>query len=342
MKTDNRESDESKEYCNICGETFESKHGVKVHKGMSHPKDTRTVKECKYCGEEFEAPSSRTSRKYCSKKCQSDDMEGEIREDQRKRVEVQCDYCEEVIEKRPCRVTEHNFCCVECKGKWMEEKMDKKESPSWKGGKELRECKGKDCQKLFLVWPSVEKRFCSDECRKKWKSENWTGEKNPRYKGKITMECMYCGEEFEFYPFEAEYRKYCSLTCFNKGTEGGYEVEELDHVVRSSWEEKIAILLKNYNIPYRYEGESFEIEIGENTKIYTPDFILKECDIIIEPHNFFDEGSIRKYASFNEQYPQYTFVILSHSYKKPETKICDVYIPWSDRNSLTEVIEDGV
>jgi len=49
-----------------------------------------------------------------------------------------------------------------------------------------------------------------------------------------------------------------------------YEVPELSHSVRSSWEEEIAKSLVTYGISYNYEPE-FELSIGS----YYPDFVAR-------------------------------------------------------------------
>lgn len=37
----------------------------------------------------------------------------------RKRVEVRCDYCDNVLSRTPSQINEHNFCSNECMGKWI-------------------------------------------------------------------------------------------------------------------------------------------------------------------------------------------------------------------------------
>jgi len=55
-----------------------------------------------------------------------------------------------------------------------------------------------------------ERRFCDHECYGEWLSgdnhHNWNG-------GKVTLECEFCGDEYERIPSEAEDSNYCSKEC---------------------------------------------------------------------------------------------------------------------------------
>lgn len=107
-----------------------------------------------------------------------------------------------------------------------------------------------------------------------------------------------------------------------------YEVDELSHNVRSSWEEEIAIQLTENDIQYVYE-EEFELSVGS----YYADFVLDE--FVIEVKGFANERSIKKATAFIEECPEWTYVVVGDQIP------CDVHIPWDRREELLEVITDG-
>ncbi|WP_115862798.1 PDDEXK family nuclease [Halorussus litoreus] len=106
-----------------------------------------------------------------------------------------------------------------------------------------------------------------------------------------------------------------------------YEVDELSHKVRSSWEEEIGRLLVQQGIQYDYELE-FELSIGS----YYPDFVVETC--IIEVKGWSNERSIRKAERFTSEFPSYTYIVVGE--KIP----CDIHIPWDRRDELLELIDD--
>lgn len=107
-----------------------------------------------------------------------------------------------------------------------------------------------------------------------------------------------------------------------------YDVDELSHSVRSSWEEEIAMRLTENEIQYVYE-EEFELSVGS----YYADFVVDE--FVIEIKGFANERSVKKATAFIDEYRDYTYVVVGD--KIP----CDVHIPWEERDELLEVITDG-
>lgn len=107
-----------------------------------------------------------------------------------------------------------------------------------------------------------------------------------------------------------------------------YYVKELGHSVRSRWEEEIGLLLKTNNIPYGYESETFKFD-GTS---YTPDFIVG--DNVIEVKGPVYDWQMKKYKKFNELHPELNFIIVGNGSKE----ICDIYIPWKERERLVEIL----
>lgn len=107
-----------------------------------------------------------------------------------------------------------------------------------------------------------------------------------------------------------------------------FEVDELSHSVRSSWEEEIARQLTENDVQYVYEKE-FELSIGS----YYADFVVD--NFVIEVKGFANERSVKKATAFINEYPGWTYVVVGDQIP------CDRHIPWEDRAELLEVITDG-
>lgn len=124
-------------------------------------------------------------------------------------VELKCDYCGKKFEKKPGRVRENNFCSQKCYNQWRRE--DKKRNPNWKGGKVTKTCE--ECGEEFKIWPSrEERRFCSEECKNKAHSEFMEG----RRRNRKTVECDWCGKEFERIVSHIREHNFCSRECQGK------------------------------------------------------------------------------------------------------------------------------
>lgn len=134
--------------CVFCDRRFETKQGLQVHCGRAHP-----GKKDKW----------------------------------KKRTEVKCSECGELIEKFPSLVHDHNFCSKECMKKWLSKRFSGKDNPSWKG-KEIIVCEW--CGDEFEVKPSCvnKRRFCSVECKNSWWSEKSSGEGHFRYNSSLSKE----------------------------------------------------------------------------------------------------------------------------------------------------------
>jgi len=106
-----------------------------------------------------------------------------------------------------------------------------------------------------------------------------------------------------------------------------YEVDEIPHMVRSSWEEETAKLLTQNGIEYDYE-ERFEL----SDRAYYPDFVTEE--FVIEVKGFSNERSVTKAIDFMNEFSSYTYVIVGDEIP------CDIHIPWEKKEKLIEVVAD--
>jgi len=101
--------------------------------------------------------------------------------------------------------------------------------------------------------------------------------------------------------------------------------DELDHIVRSSWEKEVALLLVRAGIEYEYEPEMYDLD-GIN---YYPDF--RVGDTIIEVKGYADEHSIEKAQRFIEQYPDITYIVVGD-----QEMPADIKIQYEERETLIE------
>lgn len=106
-----------------------------------------------------------------------------------------------------------------------------------------------------------------------------------------------------------------------------YDVEELSHKVRSSWEERVGKLLLEEGIQYEYERE-FKLPSGS----YYADFVSDPT--VIEVKGWATERSLKNAREFMDQYPEYTYIVVG------DEMPCDVHVPWKRRTELAEVIDD--
>ena len=120
-----------------------------------------------------------------------------------------------------------------------------------------------------------------------------------------------------------------------------YKALGIPHIIRSSWEEEIALMLIDANIDYDYEVR-YPITINEKDCHYNADFtfVIDSKKYVVEPHSWFHDSAIQKFEAFNEQYPNITFIVLSAD--RPTKKMCDIFIDWEDRNELMGKIEEDL
>lgn len=109
-----------------------------------------------------------------------------------------------------------------------------------------------------------------------------------------------------------------------------YYVKELGHKVRSPWEGEIGLMLKINRIPYiGYEAITYKF----NGTSYTPDYPITE-KVVVEVKGPLYDQQRKKYKEFMKNYPNITFILVGSG----DESICDIHIPWKDRNELVDVV----
>jgi len=103
----------------------------------------------------------------------------------------------------------------------------------------------------------------------------------------------------------------------NNSFKSGY-IEDLGHYVRSSWEEKVARILKSLNVNYQFEVKRFPIVINNESTTYLPDFYLTEYDLFLEVKGY-KEKDIRvtqRKEAFENTYNKKVLLINSKVYQR--------------------------
>lgn len=107
--------------------------------------------------------------------------------------------------------------------------------------------------------------------------------------------------------------------------------DHLDHIVRSSWELRVAELLHRATVEYEYEGIIIDYidKVGQTRK-YTPDFITDKY--IIEVKGIYvKEERVNKKARAAMETEDREYVVVG-------TEIpCDIHIPWDENEAVTEL-----
>lgn len=96
-----------------------------------------------------------------------------------------------------------------------------------------------------------------------------------------------------------------------------YFSEMLGHLVRSTWEEKTCVFLKQQNIPYEYEPVTFKLKQGTT---YTPDILLSRLGVWVEVKGRVDH--VEKLAEFCRNQP--LIVVTAKQHAKLFEYGCDI------------------
>jgi len=83
-----------------------------------------------------------------------------------------------------------------------------------------------------------------------------------------------------------------------------YEVDGLNHVVRSSWEKRIAFILQDIGINYEYEPK-YKLK----NQYYKPDFETED-GVVIEVKGFGGEKSVNKAKEFMATYKDKKYIVI--------------------------------
>jgi len=208
----------------------------------------------------------------------------------------------------------------------------------------------------------VRKKISDARNRQKEKySEMMSGRSNPMYKSKVEVTCEMCGKKYLVIKSREDSTRFCGKKCLakfnskrmkeNNPTGTGkdnpaygkatapkpYYPDELDHIVRSSWEEEIALMFKENDINYFYEPNRFErIPKNGNASSYTPDFFVGFS--VIEVKGWLENPE--KYKSFYQAWKNiFDFIIVGNINESLDSsKFCDKYIPWQEREKILEAI----
>tara|TARA_R100000008_G_scaffold19025_1_gene9755 strand:- start:2717 stop:3094 length:378 start_codon:yes stop_codon:yes gene_type:complete len=103
--------------------------------------------------------------------------------------------------------------------------------------------------------------------------------------------------------------------------------------LRSNFEANFARFLKDNNIKYEYETK--KIKYVPKVKTYTPDFYLKDYDILIETKGRFTIADRVKHKLIKEQHPDLDIrFIFQRCKEKLYTGSKTTYADWCDKNDF--------
>lgn len=106
--------------------------------------------------------------------------------------------------------------------------------------------------------------------------------------------------------------------------------DHLDHLVRSTWEERIANMLVSADIDYSYE--SLKINYGGDYT-YTPDFITDTYVIEVKGRQYRPERLKKKAIAARDYFDERDYVVVGTELP------ADVHIPWHEREDLIDLIK---
>jgi len=125
---------------NFCDRGCQAEWMSENNTGDAHPRYSRVLVECDWCGDEEERIPSRAQndqRHFCDTDCKSAFYSANPEElHERDRVEVTCATCGADLDRPRHRVeqNERHFCGFSCKGEWWTENVNGEDHPNWQGG----------------------------------------------------------------------------------------------------------------------------------------------------------------------------------------------------------------
>jgi hypothetical protein len=167
---------------------------MKVHHAKAHGESiAKEEYECSQCSATIKRHPSKatTDEVFCNHQCranwESENCTGE-NHPRYNRVEYECDWCGEVVEKTPSTIerNENNFCSKVCSASWKEnsEQWEENTHPCWDGGKDEYECDW--CDEVFTrqgyQLENTDVNFCGMECFREWHSDTLSGVNHPNWK----------------------------------------------------------------------------------------------------------------------------------------------------------------
>lgn len=215
-------------------------------------------------------------------------------------------------------VEHHNFNCPYCNGGFETERGMKIHHTQCHGTSLLvSECK--------ICQSSTKNKYCSREC---FKQDCGTGDRSKLHNLKVAIsqsndselkiDEIKVGEHPVFDPSDLELLK---------------EYNKFD----SSWEYKINNILKESNHSFKYNSSEYFPVFDINGSEYTPDFIVE--DIIIEVKGslgyIFNKDKCKKIADYMYSDSSYHYLVVGNVELQ-----CNTFIPWDNRNTLPEIINN--
>lgn len=123
--------------CPICGDSFDSTHGMKIHHSRIHNESIAGEKIiCDYCGDEYREKPGRVDRSsYCSEECNSlakEEITGK-EHPHYDREELECEECGEIYYVEQYRSNSSRFCSPKCRHNWLSSRTGE-DHPLYDGG----------------------------------------------------------------------------------------------------------------------------------------------------------------------------------------------------------------
>lgn len=291
------------------GSRPEAKEWMKDEKNPNFKE--KVEKECQECGEKFKVkPSLADTAKYCSRECKDNSQCGQEA------------WNKGLTKEDDDRVRKYTQKMRKTKQKGIGVKKGENHPKPHKG-KTWEEIMGKEAAKKRKE--ELKERLAEYN---PFEDVDTSGEKNVNYGG-----------------LDEEQRKKMQETIQKQWKNGRkvewpkpYYVEELGHEVRSSWEEKIGLMLVNLDIDYEYERK-FEVGVNDSKKTFHPDFTFQ--GIVVEPHVFIKNAVPLKFREFHKQYSEYYFIVIGEKdFNNPN--FCDEYLLWEEKEKLHQILEENI
>ncbi len=175
--------------------------------------------ECKKAFQKSVYKMLRQERHFCSRKCygmwrRNHTFKKSCR-DGDNRVKVRCEICDKefIKTKTAIKKTKHNFCGLECYGKYVSDNKKGENNPTYQ--RVVVSCTfcGSDVVKKRYRLTRSDKLFCNRSCYAKWQ-EQQTGVLNPTFK-RYVVYCDGCGKELLITKYQIDHWSvhFCDQAC---------------------------------------------------------------------------------------------------------------------------------
>lgn len=106
-------------------------------------------------------------------------------------------------------------------------------------------------------------------------------------------------------------------------------------IFKSTWELKFAVFLETLGVCWDYEPRSFKLSRGFSR--YTPDFYIKDADLWVEIHGWYDIPTSSRIRVFCDMYPTLKFLVLG---PKEMSELCLIE-SWYENHKQAEKVTHG-